>query len=241
MGARDISPPSAGFYEPYSGITPSPHSFDDMVHAYQHRGARQININGNTRHCEGTLPTAHNGSDPCFDFREAAEGTGSIDLDGNALIFDLPPGAGSGTPPAEFVGLVTDAVHTLATRVPIDITTGLRNDTTNPHMIDATRFIKLRVPSCQLAMPISDTCWTEAMGVPHRSAVGQTDRSTFYRVLPGTRVRFTIYFQNDGVYPGDEAGITLFHAYIDVLADGVSRLDTREVFILVPARNVNPG
>jgi hypothetical protein len=71
--------------------------------------------------------------------------------------------------------------------------------------------------------------------------VVRTDLSTFYRVVPGTRVRFTIYFQNDGVYEGSPMGVTLFHAFIDVRGDGVTTLDTREVFILVPAKQPEIG
>jgi hypothetical protein len=232
-GARDESPPTTTFYEPYRGISPTPHNFDQMVAAYQRRSARQININGNSsQRCEGRLYTNHSSYGPCYDFRMAAEGTGSVDLDGNPLIYDLPSGGGSTT---ELVGQVTNAVNTLATRVPLDITTSTRNDPMNPRGIDARRFIKRRVPSCNVTTPTNTMCWTEPTGVTHSAAVSRTDLSTFYRVIPGTRVRFTITFQNDGVFEGAETGVTLFHAYIDVLGDGVTRLDEREVFILVPA------
>lgn len=238
-GARDESPPSTTYYDPYMGISPTPHNFDQMVMAYQRRSARQISIAASAR-CEGRLFTNHSTGGPCYDYRKVAEGTGSVDLDGNPLIYDLPEGAGTGTPPAEFVGLVTEAVRTLATRVPIDINTTTRNDPMNPHMVDARRFITRRVPSCQIA-PVNDRCWDEPTGVAHRAAVSRTDLSTFYRVVPGTRVRFTIFFQNAGVFEGDPSGITLFHAYIDVVGDGVTRLDTREVYILVPARPIDIG
>ena len=90
-------------------------------------------------------------------------------------------------------------------------------------------------------MPRNRMCWTPPEGVEASRAVQQTDQSTFYRVVPGTRVRFTVYFQNDGVYAGSDSGVTLFHAYIDVLGDGANRLDEREVFILVPAAQVPIG
>jgi hypothetical protein len=53
-------------------------------------------------------------------------------------------------------------------------------------------------------------------------------------------VRFTITFQND-VFEGDCRASTLFHSYIDVVGDGVTRLDTREVFVVVPAAQVPIG
>lgn len=133
--------------------------------------------------------------------------------------------------------MVTEAINTLATRVPLDITTALRNDPMNPRMFDATRFVQRRVPSCQVP-PVNSDCWDPPTGVTRRAAVARTDLSTFYRVVPGTRVRFTISFQND-VYEGDCRESTLFHAFIDVLGDGVTRLDTREVFVVVPAAPAN--
>jgi hypothetical protein len=233
-GARDESPPSMTYYSPYTGITPTPHNFDQMVSAFQRRSARQININAQSgQRCEGRVWTNHSTYGPCFDMRMAAEGTGSVDVDGVPLVYDLPPNAGSGAPPAELINVVTNAVNTLATRVPLDITTSLRNDPENPMMFDGTRFIKRRVPSCRVP-PENMNCWTPPTGVAMRAAVARTDLSTFYRVVPGTRVRFTITFQND-VYEGDCRQSTLFHSYIDVVGDGVTRLDTRDVFVIVPA------
>ncbi|MEI8254497.1 MAG: hypothetical protein WCJ30_02370 [Deltaproteobacteria bacterium] len=238
-GARDIDPPSTAYSDPYVGISPSPHNFDEMVQAYQRHSARQVGINANSgQRCEGTLWTNHSRFGPCFDYRMAAEGTGSVDLDGTALVYDLPTG---GATSADFVRLVTQGINTLATRVPIDINTATRNDPANPYGIDATLFVKRRVPACETVMPRNTACWTESTGVAHNVAVARTDLSTFYRVVPGTRVRFTIYFQNDAVYEGSPTGVTLFHAYIDVRGDGITRLDTREVFILVPAKQPEIG
>jgi hypothetical protein len=146
-GARDESPPTTTYYSPYTGITPAPHNFDQMLAAFQRRSARQININASSSVCVGRVYTNHGGaSGPCYDMRMAAEGTGSVDVDGVPLVYDLPRNAGSGAPPAELINVVTEAVNTLATRVPLDITTSLRNDPANPMMFDGTRFIKRRVP-----------------------------------------------------------------------------------------------
>lgn len=245
-GARDQMPASTTYYSPYTGISPAPHNFDQMVQAFQRRSARMISINGRTggSQCEGRFYTNHAmvaGNGPCYDFRMGAEGTGSVDLDGNPLVYDLPTSSGSGgPPPTDLVTQVTSAVNTLATRVPIDITTATRNDTANPMMVDARMFIKQRIPACQVA-PRNTMCWTEPPSIDHRAAVGTTDMTTFYRVIPGTRVRFVVSFQNDGVFPGDPGGVTLFHALIDVMGDGITRLDTRDVYILVPAAQGNIG
>ncbi len=244
-GARELNNPLPNnYYSPYRGISPEPHNFDQMLAAYQRRSARQININGAiTRgiRCEGRVVTSHMQAmaGPCYDMRLAAEGTNSVDVDGAPLVFDMPA-AGAAGRTEELVAVVAGAVNTLATRVPLDITTATRNDPANPGNpmpLDARAFIKRRVPSCRV-MPENNNCWTAADGVEMRTAVARTDLSTFYRVLPGTRVRFTIFFRND-VYEGDCRASTLLHAYIDVLGDGVTRLDTREVFIVVPAAPAN--
>jgi hypothetical protein len=237
-GARNESPPGSTYNEPYVGISPTPHNMDDLINAYNRNSGRVVNMNANSgQRCAGMRPTSHSGFSPCFDFRVLAEGTSSVDLEGNPLVFDLP---GGGTVSSDFVDTVVEAVNTLATRVPIDINTATRNDPANPAMVDATRFIRRRTPSCQIA-PMNDRCWTEPMGVTHRAAVARTDLSTFYRVVPGTRVRFTIFFQNDNVFRGERQSSTLFRAFIDVVGDGVTTLDTREVYILVPASDNGPG
>ena len=238
-GARDAGVITGPYNNAYSGITPTPHTIDDVVNAYNRASGRFIGLNANAGgRCEGLNPTTRTPNRPCYDFQVIAEGTGSVDLDGTPLVFDLPGGGGTVSP--AFVTSVVNAVQTIATRVPLDINTAPRNDPANPFAIDATRFIRRRTPSCQIA-PANDRCWTEPMGVAHADAVGRTDLSTFYRVVPGTRVRFTIFFQNGDVYPGASQDSTLFHAYIDVLGDGVTVLDTREVYILVPANQPPPG
>lgn len=237
-GARDESVPGSGPSNPYSGINPAPHTLDDVISAYNRASGRIINLNAaSSIRCEGMRPSSRTAGRPCYDFRVLAEGTSSVDLDGTPLVFDLP-GGGAVVSPA-FVSSVVGAVNTIATRVPFDINTLTRNDPSNPAGVDATRFIRRRTPSCQIA-PANDRCWTEPMDVAHRDAVARTDLSTFYRVVPGTRVRFTIFFQND-VFVGDPLSSSLFRAYIDVVGDGVTVLDTREVYILVPASQGSPG
>lgn len=104
--------------------------------AYNRNSGRIINLNANSgTHCEGQRPTNHTTYGPCFDFRILAEGTSSVDLEGNPLVFDLP---GGGTVSSTFVTTVVDAVNTLATRVPIDINTSPRNDPANPAMVSNT-------------------------------------------------------------------------------------------------------
>jgi hypothetical protein len=233
-GARN--PGAATYNREATGITPAGHNSDDLMTAMRRVGAKMISLNALTGTvCEGRIVNAQEATNPCYDFRMWAEGTGSINIDGVPFIFDLRAGGGQ-----SFIDGTVEGIRQIASRTPIDISTQLENDPTNPVMVDARRFISRRVPTCEIE-PRNRNCWTAAAGVAQADAVSRTDSSTFYRVLPGTRVRFTIVFSNVDVFPGFEDRSTLFHGYIHVVGDGFARLDTREVFILVPARSSSVG
>jgi hypothetical protein len=211
----------------YSGITPAPVTWAEMTLELNTRGAKFVGINASRTAC--TAAVAGTGYSPCYFLRRTAEETGSVDLDGNPLVYDLPNGAGSD---AGFVESVVNAVETVATRVPIDVTTRTRNDPTNPGMVDARRFIKARRPAC--TGRDGDTgCWAPPMEIAHELAIAAVDMTTFYGVIPGTRVTFTITFQND--FREAQSDVQIFVAYIDVSAGGSSTLDTRQVYMVVPA------
>jgi hypothetical protein len=122
------------------------------------------------------------------------------------------------------------AINTIATRVPLDISTRVRGDSTDPERIDERRFITSRSPACNEHV---EPCWTEPTGVTHAGAVLRIDLSGFFGVVPGTRVLFRITFRND-FFMG-ESHATLFRAHIDVTAGSSAVLDTRDVYIVVPA------
>lgn len=233
-GSRN--PSATNFNREPTDVMPRGHTTDDLLTAMRRVGAKMISLNAQSgTRCEGRVVTMHEGTQPCYDFRMWAEGSGSVNIDGNPFIFDI-----STTNTQPFIEGTVEGVRQIASRTPIDISTQLENDPTNPAMINATEFIVRRVPSCEVE-PRNRNCFTPATGVSLTEAVGRTDSSTFFRVLPGTRVRFTIVFANNDVFPGYEDRSTLFHAYIHVVGDGFARLDTREVFILVPARSSDPG
>ncbi len=211
----------------YTGITPAPHTWGDMVAAMNARGAKYVGINAGYSSCVGVVGPS--GSSPCYFMKRTAEETGSVDLDGNPLVYDLPNSSGGSL----FADTVVNAIQTIATRVPLDVDTALRDDPSDAEGVDATRFIKQRVPACKAAVPETDTCWMEPAGTAHADAIATYDDSTFFGVIPGTRVTFRITFQNDFYMGGNEAKV--FIAYIDVRGGGTSVLDTRQVFIVVPA------
>ncbi|MEZ4340161.1 MAG: hypothetical protein R3B82_26360 [Sandaracinaceae bacterium] len=217
--------------DPYTGISPSPAHWTDTVAQMNRRGAKFVGINARSFGASCATTVGTDGFSPCFFLRRTAEETGSVDLDGNALVYDLPAGGGSDT---AFVDTVVGAIETVATRVPLDIDTGVRDDPSDAVGVDASRFVKRRQPACR-ATPPADVCWTAPTGVTHEDAVAFVDESTFFGVIPGTQVTFRITFQND-FYPGD-VNAQVFVAFIDVRT-GTAILDTRQVFVVVPA---NPG
>jgi len=214
----------------YTGIAPAPAVWTEAMAEMTRRGAKYIGINTTNDSCAGAV--GPDGRTPCYFMRRTAEETGSIDLDGNTLVYDLPDGGGGD---AAFIDQVVSAVETVATRVPLDVDTALRDDPTDEPGVDATEFIKRRQPACR-AMPPTDPCWIAPEGVDHEQAVAFVDESTFFGAVPGTEVKFRITFQNT-TYEGDRVA-QVFIAYIDVRGSGAAVLDTRQVFIIVPA---NPG
>jgi hypothetical protein len=224
----------AGDCDDYVGITPTPPTFAEAVAAMNVRGARFIGINASGGEPCATV-TGPSGYSPCWMEKQMAQETGSVDLDGNELVYDLP---NFGVSDAEFTDTIVTAIETIATRVPLDITTRLRDDTSDPQMVDARQFIFSRRPACRAGV---DPCWTEnpEAGITHDEAVATYDESTFFGVIPGTRVLFRIQFRND-FYPGGR-NTELYKAFIDVTAGGSAVLDTRQVYIVIPANPVPFG
>ena len=217
--------------DPYVGITPAPSTWEDMIRAMNVRGAKYIGINasGGTR-CETVV--APGGYSPCWFMKRTAEETGSVDLDSNPLVYNLPNGADIST----FSDTVVGAINTVATRVPLDVDTGLRDDPSDARMVDARRFIKRRQPACISTGTVD--CWIEPTGVLHAEAVATYDTSTFFGVVPGTLVTFRITFQNDFYEGGTSAEVYI--AFIDVRGGGAAVLDTRQVIVVVPANSGGP-
>ena len=226
--AHNGPPGESSSCDPYTGITPAPADWPMMIAAMNRRGAKYVGVNTTGSSCVGVV--GGTGYSPCYFMKRTAEETSSVDLDGNALVYDLP----SGSSETVFVDSVVGAIETIATRVPLDVDTALRDDPTDEYGVDATMFIKRRQPSCRAAPP-SDPCWWEPVGsgITHAEAVAFVDESTFFGVVPGTRVQFRITFQNDFHMGGTTARV--FIAFIDVRGGGSAVLDTRQVFVVVPA------
>lgn len=214
----------------YTGIDPAPQEWSGAISAMNARGAKFVGINASrSGSCAGMVGPS--GSNPCFFLKRTAEETGSVDLDGNPLVYDLS----NETSADVFAEQVVTAIETVATRVPIDVDTALRDDESDD--VDARQFIKRRQPAC-LADPPITPCWGAPDDIAHEDAVAAIDSSTFFSALPGTSVRFHITFQNT-TYEGDRVS-RIFIAFIQVRGSGAAVLDERQVYIIVPARSGGP-
>lgn len=217
--------------DPYVGITPEPARWLDTVAELNRRGVRYIGVNASGGASCATV-TGPSGFSPCWFHKRTAIDTATVDFEGNPLVYDLPNTATS----TEFTARIVEAIETVATRVPFDVDTALRDDGSDAERVDARRFIKQRTPACNpfMGRPATDTCWVEPPGVGHDQAIAGYDLSTFFGVVPGTRVTFRITFQND-FYVNPDPRTKLFIAFIDVRGGGTTVLDTRQVFVVVPA------
>ncbi len=213
----------------YTDITPAPHTWADAMREMTRRGAKYVGVNASGTSCSSVVGPG--GNSPCYFMTRTAEESGSVDLDGTPLVYDLPNGGSS----TVFADTIVSAIETIATRVPFDVDTALRDDPSDA--VDATGFIKRRQPACR-ATPPTDPCWTEPAGVTHEGAVAAVDESTFFGAIPGTSVKFRITFQNTDV-PG-ESSAQVYIAFIDVRGGGTAVLDTRQVYIVVPASTGGP-
>ncbi|MFO0606746.1 MAG: hypothetical protein U0324_26470 [Polyangiales bacterium] len=214
-------------WSPYARITPTPHTFADVTSALRAGAARVVGVNLDpTARCESAR-AARTPGEPCFDLVSAARASATVDRAGRPLVFDL-----GASPTAASAGdAIGRAVRSLADDVPFDVTLAVRADPMNPQVADASRFLGARLPSCQVGT-MNDRCWTPPAGVPMSSAVARTDMNGFYRVVPGTRVRFTLSLRNENLFEGADRAAT-FHLSVDALGDG-ALLGTREVYVVIP-------
>ena len=88
------------------GVTPAPHSWADAVAALNRRGAKYVGINSSGGSCVGVV--GGSGFSPCYFMHRTAEETGSVDLDGDTLVYDLPSGGASD---AVFIDTIVSAIE----------------------------------------------------------------------------------------------------------------------------------
>jgi len=175
--------------------------------------AKLIGIIGNT--------TA---ADVRTDLEAMASGTGAVDTSGTPLVF---PGADASAAMA-----IENAVRTLANAVRVDISAVPVDDPSDS--VDAVASFVDHLETLQLG---TAEC-TDMLMEADSNMDGFPD--LYQQVLFGTPVCWRIFAkQNDTVMPTAEPQV--FTATIQVYGDGVTLLDERDVFFLVPPEIVGPG
>ncbi len=188
--------------DPYAGF--STPSYAAAVTALRDIGARVIGVwSGGSFSRDGR---AH--------FEAVARDTGAVRADGTPLVFDIGSDGGG------LSSAIVDAVATLVSDVPQDVSTRLENGAGNPDAFDATQFI-------QSVVPVEGYTPDGTPGGYERK-----DATSFYEVIPGTQVEFRVTFQNLVRAPRETAEV--FRARIVVVGNGVADLDARNVYIIVP-------
>lgn len=213
---------------PYVDVAPSPVSWTDAIAEMNRHGAKYIGINTDLSPCRGV--SGPSGGTPCFFMRRTAEATGAVDVDEQPLVYDLPDGGGT----TLFVDTVVEAIETVATRVPVDVDTALRDDPSDA--VDARRFVESLVPACG-ATPATDPCWSPPEGVTAEQAVVRIDESTFFGVVPGTNVTFRVTFRNAFQIAERESRL---YVVVVQARTGAVVLDERQVFVVLPASRGGP-
>ena len=191
-----------GGWYPYADVMPTPHSFSEAQDELRRIGARFIGV---------AVDRGGHAEEEAM-----AVGTGTVDAAGLALVTDAVGGTVSDT--------IVHAIETLVDQTPQDVTTATRNVPGNPDDFDATQFIAMRVP----VEGVRDGVSGPSPGVTYT----RRDETTFYALIPGTQVEFSVTFQNT-VRHGRETP-QIFVAEILVVGNGVTTLDLHRVYVIVP-------
>jgi len=206
-----------GDYMPYVGITPEPPDWGEAVVALNDIHAKVPSVWVDYGWSTTVL-------DHC---NQMAWDTGTQDSFGDPLVFSVDStGSGLGDQ-------VVEAITMLASDVPFSsIDAEPRDDTSDS--VDATIFIDHIEPNLEGGVedPLNpgQIC---VGGLPTADDNDDDVPDKFIDVLPGTPVCFDIYpAMNETVEETAEPQV--FLAYIDVLGDAFTVLDTREVYFLVP-------
>jgi hypothetical protein len=150
-----------------------------------------------------------------------AKDTGAIDAAHNdkPLVFE---GANTGSAAA-----IENGIRTLAAGVPLDIAAAARDDVSDTvdavaSFVDHLQTLQLGTPDCSAGLTEQDT---NNDGYP----------DYYVDVRAGTPVCWKLFAKSNTTVPA-KAEPQLFRANVDVTGDGVTVLDTRAVFFLVPPR-----
>jgi hypothetical protein len=163
------------------------------------------------------------------DMTDVAVGTGSVDAAGVPLVFEvMSDGSDVGTQ-------VVEAIQALATRVPGEISVRVRDDPTDAVDAGAAFVDYLEASSVGGYPDPSDPSVICVSGLDVEDRYDPLDGrpDSFVGVLPGTPVCFDIHARQNWTVAATHEPQS-FPVDVDVLGDGVTVLDTRDVYFLVP-------
>jgi hypothetical protein len=217
-----------GDTDPYVGFEPSLPSYADTLAQLEAIHARVISIQMSSYPAVAPV-----GIDPglpvtpspvAMQMQTLSRDTGAVTSDGAPLFFEIDNTAST------LDARVVDAVRAVAQRVPIEVSTVLRDDPNDD--VDATKLVeRIEVHNATGTSVGGRTC---ASGLSSRDSNADGAADTFTAVEPGMPVCFDVKpRQNQSIAP--RATPAVFRAFIDVVTNGTTVLDTREVHFLVPA------
>lgn len=154
------------------------------------------------------------------DLRQMATDTGAVDSTNNQpLVFN-----GSGSTAAT---AIENGIRTLANNIALDMAAVASDDPSDA--VNAVQAFVSRLETLQLGTP---QC---ASGLNDVDTDGDTFDDAFLDVRAGTPVCWKLIAKTNTTVPATTEP-QLFRATVNVLGDGVTVLDTRDVFFLVPPR-----
>lgn len=146
------------------------------------------------------------------DFNAISEGTGSKDSLGAYFNYTIDSD-GSG-----MSDQIVTAVLELVSHVQMNVSTRKEPVEGTCNSYESIDFIKALTP----------------LSADPAENIESMDTTTFIKVLPGTKVTFSIDFENDFCKP-EKNKTLVFKAKIDVYGDETSLLDSRDVLVIVPS------
>jgi hypothetical protein len=158
------------------------------------------------------------------DLAALARGTGAVDAGGGAMVY---AGAGAGASDA-----IEDAIRAVAHDLPLDMGADATDDPADG--VDAVAAFVARLETLELG---TAAC---ADGLTTQDTDGDGIDDRFVDVLPGTGVCWNLVARENTTVPATSVP-QLFRATVDVRGDGVTLLDTRDVYFLVPPSLAGPG
>ncbi|MAQ15648.1 MAG: hypothetical protein CMN30_12750 [Sandaracinus sp.] len=194
-----------GNANPYSAISGEP-EYADVVAATMARNVKFIGIG------QGAGGMAH--------MQQFGRDVGSVDMAGEPFVQQYSGGD------AALTAAVVDQVRTLASQTPLDISTVFNDDAAD---------------AVDTAAAFLERLEANEAGDAARGCAARTGEDTngdgfpdiFRDVLPGNRVCFDVVVKTNVTVEPTEAP-QLFRATVEVLGDGFTSLDERDVFFLVP-------